>query len=313
MKKVLGVYALLFLAAYSNAQDTTVQGLKNEASSKTIVKDVNDTVPKVWKTGGLYNLNFNQAALSNWAAGGDNSSLSLSTFLNLYAFYKKRKHSWDNTLNLAYGIVSTTSLGQRKADDRIDLISKYGYDIGKHWYVSTLFNFRSQFAKGYAYPSSGSKVLTSTFMAPAYVLLSEGLDYKPNDNFSVFLSPVTARWIIVRDDSLSSAGAFGVDPGKKSKLQVGAFASVTYKAKVSETATYNTRLDLFSNYLDKPQNLNLYWTNILAVKVTKFVNMSLSVDMMYDDNIKTVKSDGSTGGAKLQLKELLGIGFAYIF
>lgn len=313
MKKIINGCALLFLVTYLNAQDTTVQQLKNEASSKTIVKYPNDTIPKKWKTGGFYNLNFNQAALSNWSAGGDNSSLSLSTFLNLYAFYKNEKHSWDNSINLAYGIVRTTSLGQRKADDRLDLISKYGYDIGKHWYLSTLFNLRSQFAKGYAYPSSKPKLLTSDFLAPAFILLSEGLDYKPNDNFSVFLSPITARWIIVRNDSLSSAGAFGVDPGKKPKVQVGAFASITYKAKVSESAAYNTRLDVFSNYLHKPQNLNLYWTNALVVKVTKFINMSLSLDMIYDDNVKTINNDGSTGGASLQLKELLGVGVAYVF
>src|SRR4051812_33286244 len=201
MRKLFYLTALLLFVSILHAQDTTVQQLKNEAS-KTISKDSSDTIPKIWKTGGLYNLNFNQAALSNWAAGGENS-LSLSSFLHLYAFYKKNKHSWDNTIDLAYGYVKTKSLGHRKSDDRIDLISKYGYDLVKKWYLSTLFNFRSQFAKGYSYPSSDAKVLTSGFLAPAYILLSEGLDYKPNDNLSVFLSPVTARWTIVKEDSLS--------------------------------------------------------------------------------------------------------------
>jgi hypothetical protein len=209
--------------------------------------------------------------------------------------------------------VSTTSLGQRKADDRIDLVSKYGYDIGKKWYLSGLFNFRSQFAKGYSYPDNKSKVLTSNFLAPAYVLLAIGMDYKPNDHFSAFISPLTQRWTIVRDDSLSAIGAFGVTPGKKSLSQLGAYASINYRAKLSETALYQTKLDLFSNYRKNPGNISVYWTNILAVKVTKFISMSLSVDMIYDDNIKTVKDDGTEGGAALQLKELFGVGFAYKF
>jgi hypothetical protein len=289
------------------------QGLRDAASGVTVTKDPNDTTKRTWKTGGLYNITFNQAALSNWSAGGDKSSLSLSSLLSLYAFYADGKHSWDNTLNLAYGFVNTTSLGNRKSDDRIDLVSKYGYDLGKKWYLSTLFNFRSQFAPGYNYPDNNTKVLTSDFLAPAYVLLSVGMDYKPNDNFSFFVSPITAREVIVRNDSLAAVAAFGVDSGKKSRFQFGAFASINYTANISKTAVYKTKLDLFSDYLNHPQNVSLYWTNILAVKVTSLVSMNLSVTMIYDDNIKSTRNDGTAGGPKVQLQELIGIGLAYKF
>ena len=216
--KRMGLSAFfLFVFIALRSQDKTVQGLKNDAS-RTITKDANDTIPKIWKVGGLYSLNFNQAALSNWSAGGDKSSISLATSLNAFAYYKKGKNAWDNTLDVAYGFVNTTSLGTRKSDDRFDLLSKYGYDVGKNWYVSALFDFRSQFAKGYAYQGDTAKVLTSEAFAPAYALLSLGMNYKPNDNFSIFLSPATARWIIVSNDSLASVAAFGVDSGKNSRL-----------------------------------------------------------------------------------------------
>jgi hypothetical protein len=305
---LLTVLNIFFL----HAQDKTARELKNEAD-RSIAKDATDTLPRMWKTGGLYNLTFNQAALSNWAAGGDNSSISLSTLLSVFAFYQNNKHSWDNTLDLAYGFVNTTSLGQRKSDDRIDLVSKYGYDIGKKWYLSALFNFRSQFSRGYSYTNNNKRVLTSDFLAPAYVLLSLGMDYKPNDNFSLFLSPATARWIIVNNDSLAAAGAYGVDSGKKSRFQLGAFVSVNYMANLSKTSVYKTKLDLFSNYLHNPQNISIYWTNILAVKVTRLISMNLSVDMIYDNEIKSVKSDGTAEGPKLQIKEVMGIGIAYKF
>jgi len=297
--------------SFSSAQNGSLK-LKDE-SNRTIARDPNDTIPQTWKTGGLYNLNFNQAALSNWAAGGDKSSLSLSTLLSLYAFYKEGKHSWDNTLDLAYGLVQSTSLGTRKADDRIDLVSKYGYDIGKKWYLSALLNFRSQFAKGYAYESDTARKLTSNFLSPAYVLASLGLDWKPKPNFSLFLSPATARWVIVSNDSLSSVGAFGVDSGKHVRFQLGAFASINYATAISKTASFKTKLDLFTDYLHNFGNVAVYWNNILAVKVTRLISMNLTVNMIYDNDIKSVKSDGTFDGPKVQLQEVMGIGISYAF
>jgi len=312
MKKICISACMLFSILMLKAQDKTVQDLKKGAE-REFKKDPNDTIPKVWKKGGLFNFTLNQAALSNWSAGGDKSSLSLSTFLNLYAFYKKDKNSWDNTLDLAYGLVSTTSLGNRKSDDRIDLLSKYGYEVAKSWYVGVLFNVRSQFAKGYAYPDSKSRVLTSDFFAPAYILLSPGINYKPNDNFSVFVSPATARWVIVNNDSLASVGAFGVDSGKHVKLEIGAYASISYMKKIGANSSYTGRLDLFSNYGHDPQDIDIYWTNLLAVKVTKAIAMTFSVNIVYDNDIKTIKADGTSGGPAAQIQEVLGIGLAFKF
>jgi hypothetical protein len=303
---LFAVVSISFLQAQNQ-----IRGLRDE-TNRTISKDPADTIPQTWKTGGLYNLNFNQAALSNWAAGGDKSSLSLSTLLSLYAFYKDGRRSWDNTLDLAYGLVQSTSLGTRKSDDRIDMVSKYGYDVGKRWYLSGLFNFKSQFAKGYAYEDT-AKRLTSNFLAPAYVLLSLGMDYKPKDNFSLFLSPLTARWVIVTNDSLSNNGAFGVDSGKHVKFQLGAFASINYAVNLSKTAVYKTRLDLFTDYLHNAGNVAVYWNNMLAAKVTKFISMNLTVNLIYDNDIKSIKDDGTQGGPKVQLQEVMGIGLAYTF
>lgn len=312
MKKMIASILCCLSFFILQAQDATVKTLK-EAATKEIGKDAKDTTIKTWKKGGFLNFNVNQGALSNWAAGGDKSSLSITSFLNLYAFYKKGKHAWDNNLDLAYGIVSTTSLGQRKADDRIDLLSKYGYAVAPKWYLSGLFNLRTQFTDGFAYPADKPKVKTSTFIAPAYLLLSLGMDYKPNDNFSLFLSPATSRWVIVNDDTLSAKGAYGVTPGKKSKNEIGAYISANYFKNINANATFKTRLDLFSNYKHTPQNIDIFWTNILAVKVTKFINMNLTLDIIYDDDVKTVKNDGASGGPKTQIKELMGIGFAYKF
>ncbi|WP_431210299.1 DUF3078 domain-containing protein [Puia sp. P3] len=231
----------------------------------------------------------------------------------MYALYKHNKHAWDNTLDMAYGLVSTTSLGTRKSDDRIDLLSKYGYEVGKQYSLTGLFNFRSQFSRGYAYLDENTKLLTSNFAAPAYVLFSLGVDQKVTPDLSIFLSPATFRWVIVNNDSLARVAAFGVDSGRHSRLEFGAFSSVKYQKAFNKTTSYRTRLDLFSNYIRRPQDINIYWTNVFSVKAFKLISINISLDMIYDNDIKSVKSDGSAGGPVLQIKEVLGIGLAYEF
>jgi hypothetical protein len=304
MKKILLPF-LLILHISSNAQDQTVKDLK-KSSEKTISKDPNDTIQKTWKKGGLYGINISQGSLSNWAAGGDDFSLSVNSVLNLFAFYKKDKHSWDNTLDFNIGYVRTTSLGSRKNDDRIDILSKYGYAIGSKWNVAGLFNFRSQLFKGYTYDSDGAKTFASAFLSPAYILVSPGLDYKPTANLSIFVSPITARWTIVKDDSLSARGLYGVDTGRHSNSEIGAFASINYFKEFSKNITYKGRLDLFSNYKHNPQNVDLYFTNVLNVKLNKIITVTWSVDMIYDDDVRLFGKNNE--GAALQLKSLIGIG-----
>ena len=111
----------------SFAQDPTVKDLQGNAT-KEIKKEKIDS-GKTWKTGGLFNLNFGQGSQSNWSAGGDDFSLTINSYLGFYAFYKKGRYSWDNTLDMNYGFLNTTSLGSRKNDDRIDLLSKVGYEL----------------------------------------------------------------------------------------------------------------------------------------------------------------------------------------
>jgi hypothetical protein len=302
----------LFGFLFARAQNPT-QSLQNAVSGATITKDPKDTTKMTWKTGGLLNLTFNQAAQSNWAAGGDKTALSLNSLVNLYAYYLDGRRSWDNFLNMAYGFAKTTSLGSRKTNDLFDITSKYGYDLGHKWYLSGLVDFRTQFAPGYNYPSENTRVLTSDFLAPAYLLVSVGMNYKPNSNFSLFLSPATVRELIVNNDSLAAQGAFGVDSGKKSRFEFGAYVSINYNTDLSKTASYVGRLDLFSDYLNKPQNIAVFMTNVVNVKVTSIISMNLSVTMIYDDRIKSVKADGTFGGPALQLQEILGVGLAYKF
>lgn len=309
MRRIFFATAFLITSLYLAAQDATVRILQVE-STKTIKTGLPDTIKNIWKTGGMYNLNIGQGSLSNWAAGGDDFSLTITSLLNLYGFYRKGKHSWDNTLDVGLGYLKTTTLGSRKNDDRFDLLSKYGYALNSKLNISTLFDFRSQFFKGYTY-NGETKTFSSDFLAPGYVVLSVGLDYKPTKHLSIFLSPITSRWVIVKDDSLASVGSYGVDSSRHSINQLGAFCTINYAKDFSKYVAYKSRVDLFSNYKKNPQNIDVYMTNILAIKLAKFFSINWSVDMIYDDNAKLFGKNKMSPA--LQLKSIIGVGLLVKF
>jgi hypothetical protein len=285
------------------AQDETVKSLQKE-SNRTIKKDA-DTSKQPWKRGALFGLNVSQGSLTNWAAGGDNFSLSANSNINLFAFYKKSKHSWDNTLDLNLGYVNTTSQGGRKNDDRLDFLTKYGFAVNPKLNLSALVNFRTQIFNGYTYPG-GIKTYSSTFLAPGYVLKSLGLDYKPVKDFSIYMSPLTARWVIVNDTTLANRGLYGVTPGKRSNLEFGSFATIAYQRIINKIITYKGRLDLFSNYKHNPWNIDLFMANAFNAKLGKSLAVSYSLDFIYDDDVALFGKNQRSPA--LQIKSLIGIG-----
>jgi hypothetical protein len=313
-KSILTAICFLLCFGMLHAQTDWMKKSREEASSK-IKKDAIDTTHFPWKKGAILNVNVNQGTLNNWAAGGDKFSFSLASAFSAFAFYRNGKHNWDNVIDLAYGYVNTTSLGGRKSDDRIGLTTKYGYEIAKSLYLSALIDYRSQFTNGYLYASDTAKPqLVSRFMAPAYVLFSPGLDFKPNDQLSVFFSPVTARYVIVMDDHLAAQGAFGVDTGKHVKSEFGAYFSFNWVSQIAKNIVYKTRCDLFSDYKHNPQNIDVFWTNTLNLQVNKHISANISLDMIYDDDVKVFKNT-KTGvmGPRLQIKEVIGVGFTAKF
>jgi hypothetical protein len=293
----------ILITVLTYAQDETIKDLRTE-SGKTITKDPNDTIPKTWKIGGILSLNIAQGSLSNWAAGGEEFSLSANTYINAHAFYKKDKNSWDNNLDFNLGYLKTTTQGTRKVDDRFELLSKYGYALNSKLNVSLLGDIRTQFFKGYTYPDATTKIYSSDLFAPAYVLLSPGLDYKPTANLSIFMSPVTARWVIVKDTALSTL--YGVDAGKKSKFEFGAYVSINYAANLGKVVTYKSKLDFFSNYLHNPGNIDIYMTNLFTAKLSKVLSATYNLNLIYDDDVKQFGPNHDS--PRLQLQSLFGLG-----
>jgi hypothetical protein len=276
-----------------------------------------------WKTGGVININLAQTSLTNWAAGGQNS-LSINSLFSGFANYKAGKSAWDNSLDLGYGLLKQGNEDFRKTDDKIDFLSKYGREAFKNFYYAALLNFKTQFSPGYNYPDATNKI--SDFFSPAYLLLALGLDYKPNAYFSVFLAPLSGKFTFVIDQTLSNLGAFGVKPGEKSRSELGGYLRAIYsrndfKSELLKNVTFTTKIDLFSNYTEKPQNIDVNWEVLIAMKVNKFLSVNFNTQLIYDDNIQIPVDKNGNGTleagesvrSKVQFKEILGVGLSYKF
>jgi len=305
MQKSLLLFLFIFIVNLSFAQDVVVAKLRSE-TSRTVKQEV-DTTKWNWKQGGMYNFNLSQSSLSNWAAGGDNFNLALNSYFNYFKLYRKERQSWDNNIDVNLGFIQSTSLGGRKNDDRADFLSKYGYKIDTTgvWYLSGLFNFRSQFFDGYSF--GGTPVFTSSFLSPAYIILSAGLDYKPDNKLSIFFSPLTSRTTLLLNNKLSELGKYGVEPGKHVNRETGLFITINYNNTIAPNVIYKGRADFFSNYYEKPENINLYMTNMFTFKILKNFSATYSLDLIYDDKIRIFGPLKKSPG--LQMKSIIGIGY----
>ncbi|PXX97965.1 hypothetical protein DF185_16645 [Marinifilum breve] len=267
-----------------------------------------------WKKGGMISISFSQTSLTNWSGGGDNA-ISTNSQLNLFANYNKGKNSWENKLNLEYGLVKQGDEGVRKSIDKIEYSTKYGYKNGGHWYYTALFDFKTQFAKGYNYSSEEGvdDVKISNFLAPAYMNLSVGMDYKPSDVFSAYISPVTGKMTVVNDDDLSDKGAFGVDPGDKFRSEFGAFSKLSLNKDIMENVNLKSTLDLFTNYSESFGNIDVTWEVMLNMKINSFLTATVNTSLVYDDDVDYFNEEGINKGPRIQFKEIIGVGLAYKF
>lgn len=268
--------------------------------------------PPPWNRGGIGQLNYSQLAQANWAAGGENSHV-VNWVVNLFANRVKGHNVWNNSLDIAYGMQKVGEKPLRKTDDKIDITSKYGHKISPKLYLSASVNFLTQFADGYKYDDGkGTQELISSFMSPGYMTFAIGLDYKPASALSLVLAPPSVRVTVVREDSLSRIGAFGVEKGKSIKYEAGSTMTATFKTEVMKNVVLQGKVNLFSNILDQPENVDVNMEALIAMKVNKYLSANLSTNLIYDDNVKIKNADG-TSSAKLQTKEVFGVGISYKF
>lgn len=264
----------------------------------------------LWTTSGYAGLKLTQVSFTNWATGGDNA-FAFDLQGTYQADYKHNKHVWQNRIELAYGLNKTKDDGVKKTSDKIYLNSNYGYEIYKNLYASAILNFQSQFTRGYDYGVSRD-ISVSEFMAPGYLMTGLGLTWTPNKYFTAVLSPAAWRGTFVLNERLSDEGAFGVKPGKKLLSEFGANLKLEGKYEFMKNMTIYSRLDLYSDYLRKPQNVDVNWEVQLNMVINKWFSTTLTTNLVYDDDVLIGLSDGRKV-KRVQFKELLGVGLQFNF
>jgi hypothetical protein len=324
------------LAATSLSFFAQVNPTAEEETKMKTLAAVQDTG---WAVSGLVNIGATGTMFSQWASGGINS-IGVNGLFNGQANYRKGKNAWDNNLVIGYGLLKQgfeSNVPWVKTDDSFDLTSKYGRPLNAKWNYAALLNLNSQFSPGFATGGDGRPDRTakiSDFLAPANVLFAIGLDHKPTSTISVFISPITYRGIYVGNENLANAGAFGVQkaiydaegnmitPGEHLRNEMGAYVRVNHNQKyLGEKLNWTNKLELFSNYLDNPQNMDINFESIAAYKVTKNIGISLSLQLIYDDNTQLSKreftdNNGITRqdiGPGLQSKYVMNVGFVRTF
>lgn len=272
-------------------------------------------VEKPWKFNGKSGLTLTQTGQVNWVRGGV-PSMSYIASLELSANYNKNKHSWETLGKFAYGQQSQGyTTDYRVSDDQINIASKYGYKISKVLFVSALASYKSQFAPGYEYPEGLDQIQVSEFFSPAYISAALGMDYKPNASTSVFFSPASSKTTVVLNDSIDQT-KYGLDADVNVRNEIGAFVKATNKMELLKNVEMENSLELFSNYLENPQNVDLLWDFKLVMSVNKYLKTVFSTTLIYDDDISIPRdiNDPTAGNTKgFQFKEMLSVGFLVTF
>lgn len=285
--------------------------------------DILDTLPKNWKSQAIYSLNGTQTSFVNWSAGGRNN-ISVLGSITASANYTKNSIKWSNDLALALGglqyIEKKSKEGLQKTDDKIDLATNIGYKLKEHYYLSLLGGFKTQMLDGFSFPNDSVRV--SGFMVPAYVSAALGIDYIPNESFSIFVSPLAMKLTIVNDQRLANLGAFGVDmatydglgnvltEGKRLRGEFGAYVKVKYTKTLAKNIDLKSKLELFSNYMNNPQNIDVNAEALFNFKVNSWFSATLQWNLIYDDDIDIRDADGNVG-PRTQFKSLIGLGISY--
>ncbi len=297
MKKLALLLILLSTFSTVKAQETDKEIIERTAKAAERLKE---ETTDGWKKVGTISFLFNQSAFNNnWSAGGI-SSYSGNLTINYNFNYKRNNWVLDNKIFGAYGLTQIKGAANAvKSDDRLEFTSIAGRKAGGYWYYSAFLNFKTQMDSGF----DALNIKTSHFLSPAYLQFGPGMLWKKSDNLKFNITPASTRFIFVDKQFTKLGSAYGVLQGKDSRVEFGASLAGYYKLNLMENVSMENILNLYSNYLDKPQNVDVDYQMNLIMKVNKYISANLSFQTIYDDN--TVQA--------VQVREVFGLGVNYGF
>lgn len=287
MKKIITLMACIATSLFLNAQEAA--------------QDSANTRKQGWTKGGTITFLLNQNSFSNWVAGGDNN-IAGNVGVNYDFNFYNGTWTWDNKIILAYGLSKTGSQDTRKSDDRIELNSLAGKKAWGNWNYSAFVNFRTQFTDGFDYDNDGNADFrTSGLFKPAILTFGPGMLWQKHENLKVNLAPVTSKMTFLSGEvftfedtdgdgtverlSSNNRETFGVDAGESFRYELGFYASGYYKFNLMKNVSIENILNLYSNYLEDPQNVDIDYTMNAIMQINKYLSTNITFQTIYDDNL----------------------------
>lgn len=251
------------------------------ASTLGVAQETSKDSTSNWTKKGVFTLLANQSSFDNWLAGGQNNFAG-NVNINYDFNYKNGDWNWDNKLITAYGLTKIKDQDTQKTDDRIEFNSLLGKRASGNWFYSAFFNFKTQFDTGLDPATRTTKI--SHFFSPAFFQLGPGMLWKKSDNLKVNIAPATSRLIIVHGHFTEFGPSFGVEQGETTRFELGAAINGYYKFQVMENVSVENILNLYSNYLEDPQNVDIDYQLNIVMKINKYLSTNFAFQTIYDDN-----------------------------
>lgn len=323
-------YLVLVLNAFTQKEE-------GENAANSLIMDI-DSTSKTWTVGGHAGLFASQVVFVNWSAGGV-SSISGSVIGEIFANYTKKKHSWNNDFKAEFGMIKNQHEAFSKNKDFFELNSKYGFQVDKKGkvFVGGLLKFSSQFALS---KNLGKTSYSTNFMAPGRLVLAAGVNWKPIEMFSFFLSPAAGKFTFVTDKGVDET-QFGLQQGKEIRTEFGAYLKMDFQKEVFKNLNVKSTLTLFNNFLDSSMD-TIFENNVQVVKsnrgnidvdwllgidfiFSRWLTVNIGTLLVYDHDVNILLNgkDGITpildvngnqkSGPRTQFTESLNIGLTYRF
>jgi|WetSurMetagenome_2_1015567.scaffolds.fasta_scaffold01089_10 hypothetical protein len=285
--------------------------------------------PILWKYRSEASFVLSQASLTNWVRGGE-SSIATAVDVTGYGDYNNKllKVSSNNFIRVKLGFLKSGNNPLRKNLDLIETNSKLNHTAFGKFDFSGILLIKTQLAEGRNYfkdiNGNDSSTVVSKFLNPAIVIVGLGLDYKPNKFTSINFSPLSYKGTFVIDPANIDQTKYGIAPGKRSKNEPGASFMITHEYRPVKSVAVTNRLQLFTNYIQNPQNIDVDWEMIFVANLNWFTDVRFNTHLIFDDDTKTVELDKDRNPvlrpdgtqkktARIQFKEMLGFSLVFRF
>ncbi len=298
MKQILSIAFLTTMAFGAIGQDVVMNNLEDSLRVGW------------WDRNTQLAINFSQASFNeDWQGGGVNN-FAVGLLFNNLSVKHKGKGVWTNDIQFQYGFLNNKGIDTRKSVDRLFAESKYARSISPklNWFAG--INLLTQMAGGYKFNDDGTRDnIISNFFAPAFLSEGVGIEWKPQNYFTVQLGGGTIRQTFVTDDQVffytknEADRSYGVEDGKTVLNEFGTQLVAAFDKNLTDNFNLKWRYQGFLAYAPESKPIDHNINLIATSKIGKYFNVNFTLIGIYDeDQVKKFQiSQGLSAGLSLAL------------